>query len=484
MNLKQTTLAASVMVALVASNANAAVFIGKAGGQTNTPAKFAVEQPTETSGKFFNPGGVLDVYVPSVGGYTVNASNTLFFKIALKGGAKFTKVPSLECRTITAATFKTAVITNGGAAGSTQVTFSVKTGLVMNSTSAVCRLKTYSGAAAVITAVYTLGAKTAQTISAVVEYNDGLANVSKSYTGTFITFAQALAAKIQAAGLTNTATNAVIDVKEASKKFVVAAPTTTTTTALVGSVSYNAANSPATAANSKSGVALTPANVITTATITISGPVNGAAKFGLDADQCNGGGAPLYSVAPSGGTVTFSSVTPAQIAAGLNVCMYLNGTNVLDAGQLTLQLSGKAVTTPGTWVPVFGDAQNIHLLKKNGSSYRVLNIPNPTNGDQAFIRLYNPNNFETIVRGTMYSQDGAQLGTTQILDPAATGTSLKPYEVRIITAPNLATLFGVTTWTGRARLVVDAEADKFQVQALMRGPSQVLVNMSGQTSAE
>lgn len=484
MNLKQTTLASSVLIALVASNAHAAVFVGGAAGQTNTPLALATEQPVaaaESTNIVINAvGNDLVIVLPTIAGYTTSASNTLFYKVALKSGVKFKANPSMLCNT-TATNSWTAAALNGGTVTPTQATFSLKTSLRMNQSSAVCKLYvTRTGAAAAAgTGFYTITDKTDKVISAVLEYKDGSLPVTKVSTGTFITFKQTFGIVADAnARSTTTAALAKIDVREASKKFTTT-KASTTTVALLGRVKATAI---ATTRLTNTSGAVSITNILSTGFITISGPVNGAAGLNLsNANDCTTN--TVGPVAPSGGSVSFNTVTPSNLSSfGLNVCISLNGNNAMEAGQFTLTAAGNSKSG---WSFVFPSSPfNLHNITKNGASFRVLNIPNAGNPDQAFIRLYNPNSFDTVARGSLYGQDGTQVGTAQILGTGA----LKPNEVRVIDAPTLAALFGSATtpatWTGRARLIIDAEADKFFVQALMRGPSQVLVNMSSETASE
>lgn len=507
MNLKQTSLATSIVVALSSSSVYAAVapgvFIGgenSSHGKENTPVVIAAEQTISEGSNTIKTApsnkGALNITIPIPASYPVDNSaggNLLFLDIRLKGGAKFAKEATLFCKTTTS--------TNGGfveadpltgvvSLNKTRAAFNMKSGYTIAAgDSAVCILSNAidKTSGATYTAFFQgLSTNTAQTVSAIVRYKRATTQTTVPVQGTFITFKQSLGFKALAKDYNGDLTNAVLDVRESSKKFSIdnPAPTTNATQAVIGSFYYASNTAGATATLTQTGGNVDADDMLTGFNITVSGPVAGASKFTLhNGANCNT--TPVATTTPSsGGVATFTNVAPSNITGGaiLAICMTLNGVDIIQAGQLKVAFNPIAATG---WSPNAGTEQDIHNLIKNGSEFRVLNIPNPTNQDQAFIRLYNANNFTTMVYGIMYGQDGKQIGEQKVLDINTTApTPLAANEVRILTAANLATIFGTTTWTGRARLIVSAEAENFYVQSLMRGPSNVLVNLSAETRVD
>jgi hypothetical protein len=156
------------------------------------------------------------------------------------------------------------------------------------------------------------------------------------------------------------------------------------------------------------------------------------------------------------------------------VCLEADGTKVMSDGSLTVTFNA---TSPSGATYELGSG-DLTTVTRNGVALRVLNVPATNNADQAFIRFYNTSAQETIVTGTLYGQDGKALGKegAELLSP------LKPYDVKALSAAQLADKLGIgtTPWTGRAWLLVQAPIDPtaFKVQALVRAPNGTLVNVS------
>ncbi len=500
MNLKQTVLASSMVAvfALPSFNAQASIYVGKAAGLSNDSAKIAIEQPLESSGQLLNANNRFNVAFPVIPGYSTSAVNRLFYRIALKGGVKFNSTPQMLCGTVG----NGLVLANGQspttAVGGTTINFLITSNVIMrgDAKSAMCVLSFKATALS-----YKVADKTEQTISAVLQYKDGTDTKSASYAGSLISFTQSQAVLITAAnkGSDVTVAAATINVGEGSKKFVVSGDGSSTIqkaselTAFIGTISFNRNNvQSVTAGKSRTGSLLSLGRVITTATITVAGaPVVGSKGFYLVNDKvsdnkpCAGTVVGAGVITPVGDTVTFTNVVPAldttlsgglEDSDGLQLCMVLTGDTAIDGGILTVTVGGTPTT--GGWSPIFGNSVEIYEIKKNGSSFRVLNIPNPENGDKAYIRLYNPTTASVKVRGTFIGQDGAQIGTTQLLETVPANA------VKIIDSTKLQSLFGVTTWTGRARLIVEAESASFAVQATIRTPNGILTNMGSETASD
>jgi hypothetical protein len=140
----------------------------------------------------------------------------------------------------------------------------------------------------------------------------------------------------------------------------------------------------------------------------------------------------------------------------------------------TLAFTGQ---TAGTTVPVASTA-NAGTIVRDGAETWALNITNPTAVDASFVRISNVGTDHGMVKGTLYSEaGGTPLGSgTLIADMVAGSTT-------VLSAAQIATAMGVTTWTGRAKLQIIGEVNKnsLRVQSLIRS-NNTLINMGGDTS--
>ncbi len=444
------------------SSAQAAINL--AGTSTN-PVKFASEISLQNVGPFVNgTSDDLVVNIPVISGYQTNSNNDLYIKVALSGGAEFHGDPKLICNLTAGQT--SADVTNKT---NTSVTFSLATGYTIHTTpaSAVCALKVVTNGSSGNTGYYDVTTKADQNMSALIEYQAGLTNKSTAVDGTFITFTASLGVSASTRAISQTAADATIDVQAASTKFT-NDTLVTQTTAFVGSFAYNnlaSARSPGASAN------VSASDVISSASVTISSPTlaginNIALRTAAAAAACAGG--EIASQAPSGSSVTFNGIAPANLEAGMDVCISVDGTTTMEAGLFTVSVSGEVISSAA---PVFGGDHNLYKLEKNGSAHQVLNIPPAGKDDAAYIRIYNVSGFSGTVLGTMRDQAGALIGTAGV-----EVAKLDKGQVKVINADDLVTLFG--DWTGRSRLFLEADIDELRVQSLMRSGG-VLENMSG-----
>jgi hypothetical protein len=318
-------------------------------------------------------------------------------------------------------------------------------------------------------------------MSAVIEFQNGLSDAASGTVGTFISFVTALELVASPRSVSdNTAAEAIISVQDASLKFD-SNTVPGVNTAFIGSVTYKAAESLAGAKvyGPKQATNVAAADILATASITVNSP----ALAGINTVTLTDGGSDVCtniksSMQPQGATsVTFTNLQPADLSAGFNICIVADGVTNIPAGLFSVTVTGAGVTsgTPATEVasPDFGAADRpLYNLVKNGSSYRVLNIPPVGVADQAFIRLYNVSNFEGTVLGEMRNTAGELIG-----NQSTVVTTLGPREVKVINADTLKTLFA--DWTGRSRLFLESDISELRVQSLLRS-SNVLENMSGQ----
>ena len=353
------------------------------------------------------------------------------------------------------------------------------------------------GASAFVTA-FTLGSRQDIGLKAEVTYVDAGVNTTKPYQGTIIKFVTALGATIKA-GAPHT-----IDVgKKASKEFteglIVSLGTFNLSAGQTQPVPALAHPVPRVSKSYVDYFAASTTNVANVVAsgfaVTISGPtVGGAKQAWLDTlVTCNGTKkGTTQIVATSGGTSVTLTVTGIGDATdvvtntvnylaanALSVCLEVPGTTLLSDGQLSATLTGFPKST--SFMVDLGAGGNLSKIDRNGAVVRVLNVPAVGNADQVFLRFYNTSSQPAQVRATLYGQDGKMIGT----ENAELFSALKANDVEILDAAKLQTKLGITApWSGRAWLLIQADADKdvFKVQALIRAPGTpgVLVNLSGE----
>ncbi|EIJ43176.1 hypothetical protein BegalDRAFT_2322 [Beggiatoa alba B18LD] len=471
---KRSILATAVALTLSGASSVMAANIDL-GASSITPAYFASELPDSTS-VILSGGFTFSLPVPN---YAVDTNNPFFISIALNNGAQFNtalnSTGSISC-----------MARSAGEATSSSYDLSLQVGGGASTNNATFQLQATAGNTRTIVAqasgceLYipdikmTSGLKDIS-ISAVISYIDGFTTITTSYVGTFISYKNALK-------MTYTpATDATVDVTQSSTQFIVG--NTNKNTAYLGSVSY-ANIMPAPATNESQG-ALTVGSVIADdGKLTLVSPAFGAVNSGsggvylASTNTCADSAIGSLTKA-TGTTVTFSSITAAEVLAGVHVCLKVDGNTAISKG--TVGASFVASAQPGfgkNYRPSFGVASFLANIVKNGATVKVLNVPNPNVVDQAFIRINNMSAQAGRILGTLYGQDGVQLGTAGV-----ELANLTAYQATVLDVTAIKTLFGVTTWTGRAWLQIDAEVSNVAVQGLIRTSDGTLTNMSDGAAA-
>ena len=481
-------------------------------------------------------GGDLNAYIYTMPGYVVKASESksLQVKITLTGGAKFVKSPSLICLHSGAVAGETVSlgIASGGVywAGTTILNHSVSDlpaspaalsaqttvyrlpptntspGLasynfyfpegfvVSNGGSGACllafsALPTVANGTIAFNSALTLPANASDVaLNVDVTYNDFFTPVTKSTAISMISFTTAYAADFTKADA------AVIDVATLSKKFTLGA-----TTVYGGKVIVNATKNAANAVKklrNAAGFALSATDIVSAASITISGPTIATLSKvsfydALTPSNCtttlvvegaptavSGGASDSVTIPIPAGSISYAKLVTALSVGnhdGLNLCLVAEGnTKVMTDGYVSITVNG--ITTAGGKVVELGSSADFLQVKRNGTVVRVLNVP----GDAADpyrvnIRMYNTSTqaVENIL-GTLYGVDGKEIATNLVLAP-----SLAPNNMKLLTSDNIVTLVG-KPWTGRAWLLIQAPVDSsgFKVQVLIKQPSGVLANIS------
>jgi hypothetical protein len=495
-----------------------------AGTGVGGPVRFAIEESGESSlalKSYYSAAddyydGDLTAAIPVPPSYTVDSTKTLSIRVVLTGGATFANDPVLACPNAgftalgiadvaasdagsTAIAEASGLITqptSGGAVISVTskatATFNISPGLTTIG-SGYCFL-TFTPPTDATTGIAAYKAGTRGTVGISVETTYVQANQSTKSTtaGVLLKFVTALKGVV-GAEITNGAAgypSVTIDVKQASKKFAetTTSPKTTTTVAPLGAIAVDSAttasvirisNNTADAVNADFGL------IMTSGSVTIDGPlVAGVKEVSLYAGSttaCAGGPSTTLKGTPTtttggGGAVTIAGIPIVDLLGGLNICAAVDGTKVLNAGQLTAVLTG---TGADGFVPDLGTGQDIVKVEINGARLRVLNIPASNAPELAFIRFYNASSQDVEVTGTLYGMDGKVIGT----ENSVLFSALKANDVEVLKSADLEKKIGATgPWTGRAWLLIQAqvEKDSFRVQALMRTPGVggALINMS------
>jgi len=493
-------------------------------GNIGSAVKFATEQNAESTLALMSGysainkplAGDLTAAIPVPAAYEVTSAKTLSIQVTLTNGAKFAVEPNLVCphngyisalldntrmaTTVNAnpALIASALIVTAASAGvpinvvnKSTATFNIPAGFTITN-EGVCLLTVAPNGiasianSAMVTA-YIVGAKGTVDINVATTFIQGGVTATTSTAGSLLKFTTALKAVIDVKDIGGNIPTVTVDVKQGSKKFEAGATNIVSTTqATLGSVRLTSANVNATiriASASAGGWDAT--SLMTTGTITISGAlmatVQGVTLFpGISGcvGTPAGAGTPTTTTG-GGGNVTITNVAVGALTAGLNICATVDGTKVLNAGQLSAVLVGGGADK---FVPDLGAGSNIAEVKINGARLRVLNIPASDAADLAYIRFYNTSSQDIKVIGTLYAPDGTVLGTpdTVLFNP------LKANDVEVLDAAKLATKLNIASpWKDkRAWLMVQAEVDRtmFRVQALIRSPSGALINMSTDTT--
>jgi hypothetical protein len=462
--------------------------------------------------------GDLSVMVPVPADYTVVGTKTLFVRVTLTGGAKFAAEPRLLCpnrnkllntevgKFLSIASLTGTVVVSAAdashvaeasavllkpttpATSKTVAVFNFVSGVTTTKEGCLLTFNTAGSYAAGFTAAYSITTRGDVGMSVEQGYIQGAVITTSVVSGVFLTFKTALKSVITASEVRGSQKLPVtIDVKQASKKFEGSTPTQAILGGVKissGSVSYSKLRLSNVSGFSQFGDLA--AKLMATATLTVAGnPLNGLKTVGIYHNTNCGIQASVSPAGPStttgGNNVVLSNIPVASAVLGLNICATVDGTTTLNNGQLTAVLAGGGVDKMATDL---GGEGNIATVGINGARVRVLNVPSSTNADQVFIRFYNTSGQDTVVRGTLYGQDGKVLGS----DNVPLFNPLKAYSVGVLDAAKLASLVGggtpIPAWSGRAWLLVQAELDKdsFKVAGLVRTPQNVLVNLSTDAS--
>lgn len=381
---------------LVASQAHAVVVLG-----TNSVPFASEVVPTAT---LTNAAGLLDVDINTVPGYVATTAQPMFVKVALLNGVVFGAAPTMTCLN-TGATTTAAVISLGGGVGANSVTFRVTAG-EMRAT-ATCTMSA---------ATYTISGTTTKTISAQVEYTDGLTPATIARTGNFITFSRGLVTTVSAP-----TTNLTVDATSGSDNWA-AGNNLTIGTGYAGRIIYGVAGVTAFGSAGAANIENVDAVSAAGSSVTISGPAVAAALaignsgvYLSTVSGCADTGVAAVFQASGSSTVTFNNITPAQLSAGMFVCMRNPGNVLISTGQLTASVTPAPIGSTTRVLDGSTSNPNLANVNANGSTRNAYFMNASTSTSKtSILRLVNRSGIAGNVTMTCYNEAGTVAGTPNV----------------------------------------------------------------------
>jgi len=492
MNKKYSILRAAVVAALGITLASPQLAIAGVVGviETGKPIKFASELVNEstTAEEFlFSASYTFGVDISAMAGRNISETAPVEIRLTLTNGATFSTPP-------TAAKFKCdygngeQAASNVLAAGERTATFKLANGTIA-STTPQCRLADGK--------IKLSNGQQDYTIVVSGYLKNGEESVSINTAGAFVTFGQACVMSVEQGAVTIDVGNPSL-----SKKFISNLDNTKKViqTALLGTFSYQA-KSDATAHNiaaslSPSQVGKQCGTIVDTITITLSGTplVSGMTAWVQDKSTtpcaATDGGVSALVV---GSSVTFKGVdydAGATTTTALSICYNVDGGTRIEKGKISYDLSKSDVAQAIGNITITGDSV-LTTFYKNGTSVKVLNIPEPGDvKDKVNIRIYNFGDTTAAVFGSLYADiDGDGVATLVTVNKA---TAIKIADVpakgvTVVQSTAMGTLYSLPTmpnstavWKGRAWMQVEGDSQNIRVQALIRsgGAAGALFNMS------
>jgi len=493
MNKKYSILRATVVAALGISIASPQLAMAGVVGviETGKPIKFASELVNEstTAEEFeLSANYTFGVDISAMAGRNISETAPVEIRLTLTNGATFSTPP-------TAAKFKCdygngeQAASNVLAAGERTATFKLANGTIA-STTPQCRLADGK--------IKLSNGQQDYTIVVSGYMKNGEESVSINTAGAFVTFGQACVMSVEQGAVTIDVGNPSL-----SKKFISNLDNTKKViqTALLGTFSYQA-KSDATAHNIAGSITFNPTEVgkkcgtiVDKITITLSGTplVSGMTAWVQDKVATNLCIAPDgVSALVVGSSVTFKDVNYDDAAAttALSICYNVDGGTRIEKGKISYDLSKSDVAQAIGNITITGDSV-LTTFYKNGTSVKVLNIPEPGDvKDKVNIRIYNFGDTTAAVFGSLYADiDGDGVATLVTVNKA---TAIKIADVpakgvTVVQSTAMGTLYSLPTmpnstavWKGRAWMQVEGDSQNIRVQALIRsgGAAGALFNMS------
>lgn len=203
--------------------------------------------------------------------------------------------------------------------------------------------------------------------------------------------------------------------------------------------------------------------------------VSATGATGSDSAGSTTGGTANFFLINTGMTAAYA-VNTAALAGGATLALAPTFTIDGTTSQAARSFTGKLqiLVDGATWTAhVAKDTTTLYTIARNGVSRYVYNLPGSANSDQVFVRVINTSTQAGKVYGTLYDQDGTMIGTASTV----LSSSLAANATVIFSAADLETLFG-DTWTGRARMSIDAELPSMEAMCLIRSANGTITNLS------
>jgi len=446
--------------------------------QIGEPVKLSLEAKlSEGNDLVFVGNSGFKADITAAAGRTISDTSPMEVRFTLTNGAKFKSVSmsNFGCD------YKTPGLAGSSAAvsmlngpGEATVTFKLKDGSTIADSSPTCTLSAVS--------LQLYGGQKDYTMTVTGYLKSNAEPVVINTSGPIISFTQAYGISVDSRTVTVDVTNPSL-----SQKFI-----KDTTIADIGIVGYTAMAASKVYKAGPDVTAIGKTDILTTLKVTLSGTplsvTNGqliavsagaaATNFTLECTAAAG----LAAANPKTMTAVADGVTfeigAATAGTGVRFCLQTSGTTRIEKGKITIQLT--AVENNSSTPIVSITNPSMTTVVKNGASIKILNIPNPTNTDQVFVRIYNMSSGKSSVYGTLYeaSADGSavgkELGKGKLLAEIDAGA------VKVLDATAIASIFGISSWTGRAWMQIEGDTQQLRAQALVRsgGVGGSLINLS------
>lgn len=451
MKKKIIVMAVGAALGIGAQSSFAAITVSGAATSQNV---FAIELANDES-VITNAGGKLAASAP-VTSYGPSTAQPLYITVSLDQGAKFVSNPQIVCsaRELGAVTGQVSASWQLGGAGASTASYIIVPATVtaqLNTSGAVG--PSVLGACIVSGTNFTNVTGNVAPITMTVGYAYGSLSTS-TQTGTLISFAKTVSAAL-------TPASNIAEVASGFLAFTNAA--SAATTAHLGTINWNSVYGGGTGYLADGATVATPANIIGSASITLTG-----AGLALAAAATTGGvylvsagtscvaGAKLYS-ATAGATVTFTAVTAVDAASGFEVCMSVNGTSAIPVDTITASITatGKAGTVALLREPDVSLASStLSTITRNGTTLVAPLVQIPA-GWLSRMVLSNAGTTAAAYAVTALSETGNAITLTG----AAASGSIPAGGVAIVDLPTLMTSAGAAIRGGLSVVVAGTNAN-------------------------
>lgn len=413
--------------------------------------KVASEIPSTTVA-LPNAGALLNIALTGQAGVAPSDTNPYYIRINLSGAAVFkTAAPGMICSGVTGAGAASATFSGAlqaGGAGFNFVTFSFGNGVTAAGAtgevgSYITGLCTLTLNAAGVTGI-TAGVAT--TVTARTEYKDGASYVTAYLSDkAYISYAQGMS------GAVSGSSALVVDATSGSDNFDSAQSDLTSQTLVrlgkyVATAIGNSAVTATLVGNASAGDIFSGISVtVSGATLAAGLAANGTSGVTLhNTATCTNQAYTVQSTANAGTTVTFTSVTTADIgsATGLVVCMNVSGgTQQISTGAVYVGSTG---TFAANVTATLGGMKQLINITTNGQTKNAYIVHSPSStAKTSQLWIKNTGSTAGAVYATCYNSAGTVVGTAN----STLITSIAANELAKKTSSDVFTAIGYTGYT-------------------------------------